>query len=103
MALQKPALWCNVTMKYEQVSDGDDYDPANGSGYFAPTNIAITATAADADGTVTRLELFGDNVKLGEKTNSPLSLTWTNVPKGAHVLKAVATDNHGRDEYIVLW
>src|SRR5436190_5670156 len=66
-----------------------------GSGYFAPVNIPITATAVDIDGVVVRLELFADNVKLGEKTNSPLTLTWTNAPKGAHVLKAVATDNRG--------
>src|SRR5205814_10694105 len=55
----------------------------------------ITSAAADSDGTVARLELFADSVKFGEKTNSPLTLTWTNAPKGAHVLKAVATDNRG--------
>jgi hypothetical protein len=34
---------------------------------FAPTNIAITATAADADGTVVRLALFADNDQAGRK------------------------------------
>src|SRR6185295_707022 len=39
---------------------------------------------------------------LGEKTNSPLSLVWSNAPKGTHVLKALATDDRGATNSSVL-
>src|SRR5205823_10386344 len=91
----KTSAVVNVTVSTNRFPTATITTPTNGSSYFAPTNISITSTATDSDGTVVRLELFADNVKLGEKTNSPLSFTWTNAPKGAHVLKAVATDNRG--------
>jgi hypothetical protein len=69
----------------------------------APTNGAVTstaqltlnATATDVDAAITLVEFFADDAKLGEDGAAPYSLVWSNVPLGAHVLTAVATDNTG--------
>jgi hypothetical protein len=59
----------------------------------AGTSISITATAADADGTVTKVEFFDGTTKLGEDLSSPYTFAWTNAAAGAHVLTAKATDD----------
>jgi hypothetical protein len=71
--------------------------PANGALFTAPTNLAITASATDPDGTVTKVEFFDGTAKLGEDTNGTdgWSLPWSNVSIGAHTLTARATDNGG--------
>ncbi|HMJ64246.1 MAG TPA: lamin tail domain-containing protein, partial [Candidatus Binatia bacterium] len=67
--------------------------PANGAQFVAPVNITLTASASDADGIITRVEFFDSGVKLGESTNAPFALVWTNVPVGTHTLTAKARDN----------
>ncbi len=68
----------------------------------SPTNLAIfawkptitiTATASDADGTITKVEFRDGTTLLGQDTSAPYSLTWRNVPSGTHALTARATDN----------
>ncbi|WP_127127740.1 cellulase family glycosylhydrolase [Pseudoflavitalea rhizosphaerae] len=67
--------------------------PANNAGFTAPASVVINATAADADGTVTKVEFFNGATKLGEATASPYSYTWNSVAAGNYVLTAKATDN----------
>jgi chitinase len=54
--------------------------------------IAIAASASDTDGTITKVEFFVDNSKVGEDTSSPYSFSWTST-QGFHSLSAKATDN----------
>src|SRR6185437_7415394 len=63
--------------------------------YTAPASVTITATASDADGTVSSVKFYNGNTLLGTSTTSPYSFTWTNVAAGTYVLTAVATDNSG--------
>jgi len=63
--------------------------------YTAPAQIAISATAGDVDGTVTRVDFFAGTQQVGMTTASPFTVTWNNVPAGTYVLTAVATDNAG--------
>jgi chitodextrinase len=56
--------------------------------------VAITASAADVDGTVAQVEFFVDNVSVGTDTNAPFSINW-NAVVGKHTVKAIATDNKG--------
>ena len=56
--------------------------------------VAISATAGDVDGTVAQVEFFVDNASVGIISNAPYTINWTSVI-GAHVFKAVATDNLG--------
>jgi hypothetical protein len=67
--------------------------PANGTTFSAPATINLAANAADADGTVTKVEFFQGSTKLGEDLTSPYSFSWTNVPAGTYSLTAKATDN----------
>jgi hypothetical protein len=67
--------------------------PSVGSTFTAPATITIIANATDADGSIINVQFFNGAVKLGEKTLSPWSFTWNNVPEGTYSLTAVATDN----------
>ncbi|MBN1386921.1 MAG: hypothetical protein JW965_00655 [Bacteroidales bacterium] len=68
--------------------------PANGSKFYETNNdITIIADASDPDGSVTKVEFFQGSTKLGEKTSSPWSYRWNNVPVGSYSIWARAHDN----------
>jgi hypothetical protein len=69
--------------------------PADNAAFLAPADITLRANATDNDGTITRVEFFESNQKLGEGTNAPFLLTVSNVLAGSYVFRAVATDNSG--------
>ena len=69
--------------------------PVNNSIYEAPASITITATAEDTDGTISKVEFYNGDVKLGEDNTSPYTYTWANVVQGEYTITAVATDNGG--------
>lgn len=69
--------------------------PANGATYTSPASIALTATAADSDGTVSKVEFFNGTTLLNSDTTTPYSYTWSNVLPGAYAITAKATDNSG--------
>ena len=56
--------------------------------------VTFTSTANDADGTVTQVEYFVDNISVGVDAVAPYSLKWKTTT-GEHTVKAVATDNRG--------
>jgi hypothetical protein len=68
-------------------------NPSDGATFTQPVDVAINATAADSDGTVSKVEFFANGNKLGEDTTDPFSLTWSNTPAGLYALTAIATDN----------
>jgi len=69
--------------------------PATGGTYTAGASIPLAATAADSDGTVSRVEFYAGNTLIGTDTTSPYAGTWANVPAGNYVLVARAYDNTG--------
>ncbi|MDR6842946.1 chitinase [Pseudoxanthomonas sacheonensis] len=69
--------------------------PANNATYSAGATIAVSANAADSDGTVTQVQFFRGTTSLGIDTSAPYSVSWTNAAAGSYALKAVATDNAG--------
>jgi hypothetical protein len=69
--------------------------PASGSTFTAPATINLAANAADADGSVARVEFFSGATLLGTDTSSPYAYTWSNVAAGSYSLRAVAHDNTG--------
>ncbi|GEO03937.1 hypothetical protein AAE02nite_16010 [Adhaeribacter aerolatus] len=79
--------------------------PNNGVTITAPTanavfgaseQITITATAADANAPIAKVEFFAGSTKIGEDLSSPYSFTWTNAPAGTHSLTAKATNGSGQ-------
>ena len=67
--------------------------PFEGQSYAAPASITIDATAADADGTIAKVDFYDGTTLIGTDNTSPYSFVWTSVPAGPYVLTAKATDN----------
>jgi photosystem II stability/assembly factor-like uncharacterized protein len=69
--------------------------PANNATFIATSNIVFTATATDADGTVTKVDFYNGTTLIGTSTTSPYTFTWNNVAAGSYAMTAKATDNYG--------
>ena len=69
--------------------------PLEGSVFPAPASLVLQAGAADADGSVSRVEFFADNYKLGESTTAPFTYNWTGMAAGTYAITAKAHDNLG--------
>jgi len=67
--------------------------PSNGAEFSAPANIFITAEANDPDGSISKVEFFSGENKLGEKTTGACSFTWEDASIGEHIIIVKATDN----------
>ena len=67
--------------------------PAHLATFAAPGAFTFTVAAADADGSVVRVEFYDGAVKIGEDTAAPYLLPLTAVPAGEHWLTARAVDD----------
>ncbi|CZF86196.1 chitinase C-terminal domain-containing protein [Grimontia marina] len=56
--------------------------------------VTLSATAADSDGSVSKVEFFIDGASVGSNTTSPYSLNWT-AAEGPHTITVKATDDKG--------
>lgn len=59
----------------------------------APATVGLSATAADADGTIAKVEFFNGTTLLATIISSPYTYNWTNVAAGTYTITAKATDN----------
>ena len=71
------------------------FNPTNGSVFAAPATLALTATASEADGSVTNVEFFQGGTSLAKIMKAPYSVSVNNLAGGDYALSAVATDNSG--------
>jgi RHS repeat-associated protein len=69
--------------------------PAASAVYTAPAAVTITATAADSDGSIAKVEFYNGTTLLNSSTTAPYSYTWSSVAAGTYSLTAKATDNAG--------
>jgi len=69
--------------------------PANNSVHAAPASIALSATAADVDGTIAKVEFYNGSTRLNTDTTAPYAYTWNSVGSGQYNLTAKAYDNSG--------
>ena len=69
--------------------------PANNATYAAGANVTLTATATDADGTISKVEFYNGTTLLNSTTTSPYTYTWSSVAEGSYTITGVATDNAG--------
>jgi len=67
--------------------------PSNGATFTAPASIAITASASDADGSISKVEFYNGSTLLATVTASPYSYTWSSVAAGTYSITAKAYDN----------
>ncbi len=69
--------------------------PADGATFLTTNNITINAVALLESGVMTNIQFFVDNVKVGQDTNAPFSISWTNVMPGSHRITAVGQSDAG--------
>ncbi|HEX2659213.1 MAG TPA: Ig-like domain-containing protein, partial [Polyangia bacterium] len=69
--------------------------PANNATFTAPAQIAISATASDPDGTISKVEFYQGATLVGTATAAPYAFTWANVAAGSYAITARAYDNLG--------
>ena len=69
--------------------------PANGGVVMGGTNLPLSATATDANGTVTKVEFFSGATLLATLTNAPYNFVYSNLALGSYSFTARATDNNG--------
>jgi major membrane immunogen (membrane-anchored lipoprotein) len=69
--------------------------PSNGDTFEAPATIDLTASAADPEGRLSRVEFYNGSALLGSAASAPYTFTWSSVPAGTYALTAVAYDADG--------
>jgi hypothetical protein len=69
--------------------------PGNGTTYSTPVSFILTASASDSDGSVTKVEFFQGNTKIGEDLTSPYSFQVSGIAAGIYSYFARASDNAG--------
>jgi hypothetical protein len=69
--------------------------PPTGSSFLVSDDIEILVQASDPDGSVVKVQLFRDGLKLAEAGRSPLRYTLETPPPGIHTYTAKAVDNVG--------
>lgn len=69
--------------------------PAASSTFEAPASFVLRVQASDADGTITKVEFYQSNTKIGEATMQPYELSIAGLQTGSYTYYAVATDNGG--------
>ena len=85
-----PLAFANQAPTVSITSPANEYEDAIG-----PATINISATAADSDGTIAKVDFYQNGTLIGTDTTSPYSFSWTGVASGRYNLTAVATDNAG--------
>jgi hypothetical protein len=69
--------------------------PTSGSFVTVGSAVNVMAAAADADGTVAKVEFFVNGTSIGQTTNAPYAVAWTPAQAASYTLTAQATDNQG--------
>lgn len=107
-------IWGNTTCANGSNSDENDGDnftcegnfpenlppiitltsPADGASVPFGETITISADASDPDGSIRRVEIYGDGALLAY-IFAPYTFEWTNVPAGPHEIYAIAYDDYG--------
>ncbi|BFM42578.1 hypothetical protein CFS9_12190 [Flavobacterium sp. CFS9] len=87
----------NIVVTNNQAPTVNVTSPVNNATFIAPPSITINATAADSDGTISKVEFYNGATLLSTSTTSPYTYNWKNVPAGTYQIVAKATDNNGTE------
>lgn len=89
-------MWPSVTtLVVNQAPTVEVVTPATCPLLVPGGELAVDATASDADGSIARVDFYADGTLIGSDASAPYQVSWQNVPAGAHCLHAVAIDNGG--------
>ncbi len=67
--------------------------PGNNCTIIAPKNITILADATDLDRTISKVEFYSGNNKLGDSYTFPYSIQFECTKAGIYEITSIATDN----------
>ncbi len=67
--------------------------PLVNASFTSSNSITINTTAADIDGSISKVDFYTGSTMLGSDSTSPYSFTWNNVAAGSYSITAKATDN----------
>lgn len=70
--------------------------PLNNSSYTVNFNLNISATAADTDGTISKVEFFVGSTLVGIDSISPYAVSWIPSQAGVYAISVKAIDNDGK-------
>ena len=65
-------------------------NPSPGSAFTVGQAVVINASAADADGTVAKVDFYANGVLIGTARSTPFAITWLPGAVGSYSLVAVA-------------
>jgi co-chaperonin GroES (HSP10) len=69
--------------------------PTANASFTQGATVAVTANAADSDGSIARVEFYAGNALIGTATSSPYAVNWNGAAAGSYALTARAFDNTG--------
>jgi subtilisin family serine protease len=69
--------------------------PTAGASFVLPATVPLSATATDADGSVSSVTFYVNGEPIGVDSASPFAMSWGPITAGDYFLTAVATDNKG--------
>lgn len=69
--------------------------PADQAILVHPTDLVLSANAADSDGSIAKVEFYQGQTLLGSSAQAPYSFTLPSAAPGVYNLTTVATDNYG--------
>ena len=69
--------------------------PANGSSFLAGSSVNLTATAVDADGSISKVEFFQNGSLIEADSAAPYGVSWNISQAGTYSITAKAIDNAG--------
>jgi hypothetical protein len=93
--IYKPVGWVNPFGPVNLPPQVTLTAPTQGTTVAAGSDIALSATASDPDGTVQIVEFFANGTKVGQATQSPYVATWSQPASGTYSVTARATDAQG--------
>jgi len=75
--------------------------PTNGQNFSAHQDIPVIATVTDSDtnATISKVEFFANERRIGSVTNAPYQIVWSNAPSGFFRVEATVTDSIGQKGY----
>jgi gliding motility-associated-like protein len=69
--------------------------PASNASFLPGSTITLKANATNTNGSISKVEFFQGDTKLGEDLVSPYTFDWKNVSAGNYTITAKATDTKG--------
>ena len=72
--------------------------PENEASFSEGEAIEISTLVSDLDGTISKVEFYSGNTKIGETSSTPFNYSWTDPSIGIHQITAVAIDNQGGEK-----